>query len=69
VRARVVPVSQAIIQDSMALIPEPRVPMWYNPEKEREEPNPADPDYLDALKAREREQYRVTFDVFAAVWH
>lgn len=65
VEARVVPVSQSIIQDAMAMLKEPEVPLVYIKEKEREEPNPAHPDYLKAMEQYRREQFRVTFDTFA----
>ena len=63
--ARFVPVPQSVIQAALALQPEPRVPMWYNPDKEREEPNPNHPDYLEAVERYEREQYGITFDCYA----
>lgn len=31
----------------------PKVPVWLNPDKGREEPNPADPDYLEAKRNHE----------------
>lgn len=65
VRARITTVSQAIIQDALGLLKEPRPPMWLNPDKEREEPNPMDPDYLEALQEHEQKQYQVTFNTFA----
>jgi len=65
VRARLHTVSQAIIQDAVALLQQPHPPMWYNPEKEREEPNPVDPDYLAALNRYEAKQYQITFNTFA----
>lgn len=66
VRARLLPVSQSIIQDALALVEEPRVPTWKNPEKDgREEENPADPDYLKAMAEYHRELTFVTFDVMA----
>jgi len=30
--------------------PEPKVPIYFNPDKEREEENPADPDYIKAVE-------------------
>lgn len=65
-RIRLRPVPQVAIQDGIALLEEPRVPMWQNPDKDgREEPNPMDPDYLQARERYEREKHRVTFDVTA----
>ena len=66
VKARLKPVSQSIIQDAIALCKEPRVPMWANPDKDgREEPNPLDPDYLEAVEEHNRKVRAVTFDTFA----
>jgi hypothetical protein len=65
VRAYLKSVPQSVIQDALALLPEPKVPMWHNPEKDRDEPNPVDPDYLADMEAYRSEQFRVTFDVFA----
>lgn len=66
VRARLKPVSQSIIQDALALLKEPRVPMWANPDKDgREEPNPVDPDYIEAMEQYRQEQMRVSFNVLS----
>ena len=39
--------------------------MWFNKAKDRDEPNPVDPDYLRELEKYQQETTRVTFDVFA----
>lgn len=65
VRATLKPVQQSVIQDAVAMLHEPPVPMWTHPEKGREEPNPADPDYQKALAEHRQQVARVTFDVFA----
>ena len=65
VRAIIRPVSQAIIQDAVGRVEVPQVPMWYNPDKEREEENPLDPGYLVAQREYQRQMQRITFDSFA----
>lgn len=41
--------SRLILRDAVLKLPEPVVPVVYIEEKEREEPNPHDPDYLEAV--------------------
>ena len=65
VRATLKPVPQTILQDALALVKEPEVPVVWIGEKDREEENPNDPAYLKALGDVATEQARVTFDVFA----
>lgn len=50
------PVPPLAIREAAILTPPPRVPMWISPDKEREEPNPNDPDYLAALDRYSAEQ-------------
>jgi hypothetical protein len=42
-------VPRGIIGDILTKMSPPSVPMWRNPDKERDEPNPADPSYIRAL--------------------
>lgn len=51
VRVRLHPVPPGTVQEARAAIKLPKVPTWTNPDKNREEPNPNDPDYLDAVTA------------------
>lgn len=44
-------------------IPEPEVPIWHNEEKDRDEPNPADPDYIAALAKRDELQSMAIADM------
>jgi len=46
VKATLMPVPPALVQDVQLRIRDPQVPMWFNPDKERDEPNPVDPGYL-----------------------
>lgn len=38
-----------VIRDAVLKIPEPKIPTWHSPEKERDEPNPDDPKYIDEV--------------------
>ena len=46
IRVKAIPV--AIISDVTSRIPEPEIPVWHNPEYDRDEQNPNDPAYLKA---------------------
>lgn len=65
IRMKVVPIPPGLLEDILSSIEEPEVPMWYNPDKEREEPNPMDPEYIRARKRAEREQTVATMDTIA----
>ncbi len=58
VRVRLVAVAPSLIDEAMARVPDPEVPIWIDPDKDREVPNPNDPAYLracaDAIKTRAR---------------
>jgi len=56
VRVKLNPVPDMLVQRVMSKIKKPKVPMWYNPDKERQEPNPQDPDYQDAVRVAEEER-------------
>lgn len=62
VKARFIPVSVSVITEAQAAIPDPKVPMWFNEAKGKEEPNPAHPDYERALKATENERNLAAID-------
>ena len=49
VRARMVPVAASLISEVASRVKDPPVPMCYIDEKEREELNPDDPEYLRQL--------------------
>lgn len=46
------PVPPNLIREISNRIPEPVVPIWHDPDKDREEPNPNDPDYIAAVNDR-----------------
>lgn len=62
VRVRLKPVPDILMQRVMSKIRKPKVPMWFNPEKERDEPNPNDPDYLEAVRQAEDERGQKAID-------
>jgi hypothetical protein len=49
IKARLIPVAATLVQDVASRVKDPDVPMWHNPDKDREEPNPNDPKYLRDL--------------------
>lgn len=46
IRIKAIPL--AVISDVTSRIPEPEIPVWHNPEYDRDEQNPNDPAYLKA---------------------
>lgn len=62
VRVKVHAVPAALIDDVTRNIPTPQVPMWHNAEMERDEPNPNDPAYLQALQDADRERATAMID-------
>lgn len=56
IRAKIVPVSASLIDEVTARIKDPKVPMWMNEDKGREEPNPNNPEYQEALQDAQRER-------------
>jgi len=61
-RARIRPVSVSLIDEVQASFKEPEVPIWHNPDKDRDEPNPNDPEYVKALAEVERKRGRAVID-------
>ena len=62
VKVRINPVAPNLIDDVTSRIEDPPVPMWHNPEKDRDEPNPADPDYLKSMARAERKRNTAAVD-------
>lgn len=56
VRVRLGSVSATLIEEVSSRIPYPDVPMWHNEAKERDEPNPGDPKYLDEVAQVDRDR-------------
>ena len=53
---RVISVSATLIDEVVARVEDPEVPMWHNPDKDRDEPNQNDPKYLREVQAAERKR-------------
>lgn len=49
IRARLVPVAASLVAEATSLVKDPEPPVWHNPDKDRDEPNPSDPAYLRTL--------------------
>ena len=62
VRIRIRPVSARLLTESMARVPEPKIPMWWDKDREKEIENPGDPSYVRALDEREAKQTNVAMD-------
>ena len=60
---RLKPISPGLLRRAAAKIPEPEVPRVYLDEKQREEENPNDPRYLQALGERSEKQALAQMDV------
>lgn len=55
-------VSASLIDEVQAKVKDPKIPTFFNEEKGREEENPSDPEYLDALKESERKRMNAVLD-------
>ena len=62
VRVRIVPVGARLLTESMARVPEPEVPMFFDEHRQKEIPNPDHPSYTRALEEREMKQTNVAMD-------
>ena len=49
IEATIKPVGATLIDDIVSSVPAPKVPMWHNPDKDRDEENPNDPQYLEEV--------------------
>lgn len=61
-RAKLMPVSATLISEVTSHIKEPEVPTWFDENKQREVPNPNDPDYLKAVEAADRARGLASLD-------
>ncbi len=64
-RAKLLPVSSTLIDAVTNKIKDPEVPMWFDEDKQRESPNPADPDYNRALEEAGRKRGLAALDALA----
>ena len=60
VRVKAIPA--AIISDVTRRIPDPVVPLWHNPEMDRDEANPVDPSYIKAKEDVDRQRGEAMID-------
>ena len=51
---RIIPVGASLVDDVVASIRDPKVPMFFNADKGREEENPLDPEYIEEMERTER---------------
>ena len=65
VRGRLKSVAPSLIDTVVSKVKEPKVPNWHNPDKDRDEPNPADPDYLQALDQYNHDRGVAAMDAMA----
>jgi hypothetical protein len=63
VRAVIVGVSPTLVEEAQARIPDPPIPMWHDPEKDRDVENPTDPLYKRALAKTNRARGLAAYDV------
>lgn len=63
IRARIVPVAASLIDEAVARIRDPQVPVFMNEKKGRKEENPLDPVYLEAVADAQRKRIRAGLDV------
>lgn len=54
VTGTIIPVPPQLVAEVTERIKDPEVPVWYNEDKGRDEPNPSDPDYLAGMAEAER---------------
>jgi len=62
VRVRINPVSSWLVDEVVNSIKNPLVPTWYNPDREREEENPNDPQYQAGLQDAMRRRIDAMLD-------
>lgn len=55
-RIKIIPVSATLIDEVVSRVDDPEVPIFHNPDKDRDEPNPNDPKYLRDVAAAERKR-------------
>jgi len=62
VRARFVPVASSLITDVLSAIKDPPIPVVFIKEKERDEENPNDPEYLKLMREVKEKRDKVSMD-------
>lgn len=62
IKGKILPVAASLVEEVTAKIKDPDIPMWYNEDKEREEPNPVDPAYLKEMSEASRKRGIIALD-------
>lgn len=62
IKGKILPVAASLVEEVTAKIKDPDIPMWYNEDKEREEPNPVDPAYLKEMSEANRKRGIIALD-------
>lgn len=65
VTATVVPVPPQLMEEVTGRIKDPEIPVWHNEDKGRDEPNPNDPEYLEAVSNADRLRGIASIDAMA----
>lgn len=66
VKVRLTSVPSMIVLAVSQSLPTPKVPIWHNPDKDRDEPNPIDPDYIEAVKRHGEQLGQLTTAAYLA---
>lgn len=64
VTARIVPVPIGLLQDALSRLKEPKVPTFFDEDKQESYENPTDPEYLRAIEEHKEKISKVTTEVF-----
>lgn len=64
VQVQLVAVPIGIVQDSLAQLAVPKVPMFFDEDKQREYENPNDPEYLQAMSDYDTKRGKITTEAF-----
>lgn len=62
VQATLVPVSASLIDEVTSNVKDPPIPVWHNDAKDRDEPNPSDPEYILEVARVEKERSTAAID-------
>ena len=65
VQIKILPVSATLLDEMSSRVVDPEPPMVYIEAKDREEPNPSDPEYIKQLEENERKRNVAAFDIMA----
>lgn len=66
VKVRLVSVPSMLLLQLTRQLQEPEVPMWHNPDKDRDEPNPMDPAYIKAVENYKADMGQLTTRAYLA---